>query len=402
VTALLVLTGFAVAYALSNAPRVVYLTAPTLGTRADAQALDVIVRHTMGASSFTEQGDGETLTYQAPDRIKDVHAFENTPSSSATTITIGSVEYNLLGQPLGQPGCWGESQISAQHPSFDQHPAMENLMALLGYPTALRRGTTFTIEKVVPATLLSVTRLVSTVLVNPKQFKAAVNSQRAVESSLQSKGLLRITTTVTTRGGDVVGLAIVKQGTFVTTSNKVVSGELTLAYTYSRFNSSPPIQTPPASDVLNTATNAPGNGGGSYDLGTCTFSVGIFPVNGVTTAVQNQYLALSQPLNAANVAFVTAVIPHYQTTLNSDAKRLPLVAALTKANMELADDAWPAGLQPSISSLIGARKTFIADIVDLPSTGYVTSAWTKKLYNDGAKAGTVDSTIQQDLGIPGV
>jgi hypothetical protein len=74
------------------------------------------------------------------------------------------------------------------------------------------------------------------------------------------------------------------------------------------------------------------------------------------------------------------VKPHYKTTLNTDAKRLgdPLVAALATANMELADDRWPAGVQASINDLIKARKIFIADIEDFPSTGDVTSAWTTK------------------------
>jgi hypothetical protein len=131
-------------------------------------------------------------------------------------------------------------------------------------------------------------------------------------------------------------------------------------------------------------------------------TVGPIPVKGVTASVKNQYLQLSQPLLAANDAFVNAVIPHYKTILNADAKRLggSLVAVLATANKELADDRWPAGVQSSINNLIKARKIFIADIEDLPPTGYVTTAWTQKLYDDGAIAGDIEDTILQDLGLP--
>ncbi len=129
---------------------------------------------------------------------------------------------------------------------------------------------------------------------------------------------------------------------------------------------------------------------------------GPIPVEGVTASVKNQYLTLSQPLLAANDAFVNGVIPHYRTILNVDAKRLggPLVAALTTANEELAADRWPAGVQSSVNNLIKARKIFIADIEDLPSSGYVTTAWTQKLYNDGALAGDIEDTLLAYLGLP--
>jgi hypothetical protein len=131
-------------------------------------------------------------------------------------------------------------------------------------------------------------------------------------------------------------------------------------------------------------------------------TVGPIPVEGVTASVKNQYLTLSQPLLAANDAFADAVMPHYKTTLNADAKRLggPLVAVLAAANGELAADRWPAGVQASITDLIKARKIFIADIEDLPSTGYVTTAWTQKLYDDGSLAGDIEDTILSDLGLP--
>jgi hypothetical protein len=131
-------------------------------------------------------------------------------------------------------------------------------------------------------------------------------------------------------------------------------------------------------------------------------TVGSIPVKGATASVANQYLTLSQHLLTANDAFVNAVMPHYKTILNADAKRLgaPLIAVLATANKELADDRWPQGVQSSINNLIKARKIFIADIEDLPSTGYVTTAWTQKLYNDGALAGDIEDTILQDLGLP--
>ena len=115
-----------------------------------------------------------------------------------------------------------------------------------------------------------------------------------------------------------------------------------------------------------------------------------------------QYLTLSRHLLAANDAFVTAVIPHYETTSNAKAKRLavPLVAALAKANAELAADKWPSAVQESVDGLIQARKTFIADLVDLPSTGHVTSKWTKKLYEDGAAAGNFEDGLLGELGLP--
>ena len=400
VTTLLVLTGLAVAYGVSNAPQAVNLTAPILGTAADAHSLDAVVTHTMDASSFTRRSEGETLIYQAPNRTEDEQAYENDPSSFATTISTGSEEYVLLGQLLGQTGCWSESP-SSPHVAFGRPYAMSDLTALLGYRTALRRGNQFTVEKVVPATLQSVTPVGITLTTSQKVYKQALRSQSGIEAYLHSKGLLRITTTVTTKGGFVVGIAVMKRGTFVTADNKVVTSGLNSSYAYGHFNSSPPIEPPPTQDVLNTPPNGQFIGAGANGSGTCASSVGVFPVKGVTTAVQNQYLTLSKPLLAANDAFVTAVIPHYRTTLNTDAKSLggPLVAALTKANMELAGDKWPAGVQTSINDLIKARKTFIADIENLPSTGYVTTAWTKKLYNDGAAAGNIEDTILSDLGL---
>ena len=131
-------------------------------------------------------------------------------------------------------------------------------------------------------------------------------------------------------------------------------------------------------------------------------TLGPIPVAGATASVKNQYLTLSEPLLAANDAFADAVMPHYETLPNADAKRLggALVAVLVTANRELAADRWPAGVQSSITNLIGARKVFIADIEDLSSTGYVTTAWTQKLYDDGALAGAVEDTILSDLGLP--
>lgn len=401
-TTLIVLTGLSAAYGASSAPRVVDLNAPTLGTAADAHTLDSIVQHTMNVSSFTRQSQGETLTYQAPNRTEDVQPFENHPSSYATSITIGSKEYDLLGQLLGQTGCWSESPTSTHGLAIGRAYAMSNLAGLLGYPTAVRRGNTFTVEKVVPATLQSVTPLVLTMTTSEKAYKQAVAHQQAVAAYLHSKGRLRVTTTVTIKGGFVVGVAVMKKGSFVTASNKVVSSALKFSFAYRNFNSSPPVNAPPAQDILNVTASGLSNGESAYGLGTCGSSVGSFPVKGVTTAIQNQYLTLSQPLLAANDAFVNAVIPHYKATLNVDAKRLgaPLVAALTRANVELADDRWPEGVQPSINSLIKARKTFIADIEDLPLNGYVTPSWTKTLYNDGAAAGNIDDTILRDLGLP--
>jgi hypothetical protein len=399
---LMVLTGLAVAYGLSNAPRAVYLTAPTLGTAADAEALDAIVQHTMDASSFTRHTQGETLIYQAPNRTEDEEAYENDPSSFATAITLGSKEYDLLGQPLGQAGCWVESALSSHNAAFGRPYAISNLAALFGYRTALRRSDHFTVEKIVPATLQSVTPIGVTLTTSQKAYKQAVRDRRAVEAYLHSKGQLRITTTVTTKDGFVAGVAVMNQGRFVTADNKVVSSGLNLSYTYGHFNSSPPIDSPPANDVLNTSPNGQFTGDGSNGLGTCGSSLGVFPVKGATTAVQNQYLTLNQPLLAANDAFVNAVIPHYKTTLNANAKRLgaPLVATLAKANMELAGDTWPRGVQASIDHLIKARKTFIAAIENLPSTGHVTTAWTRKLYDDGAAAGNIEDTILRDLGLP--
>lgn len=129
---------------------------------------------------------------------------------------------------------------------------------------------------------------------------------------------------------------------------------------------------------------------------------GVFRVKGVTADVQEQYLTLSRHLLAANDAFVNAVIPRYKTTSNANAKRLgrPLVAALAKANMDLAADKWPVGVQASVDDLIRARKAFIADIEDLPSSGYVTTKWTRKLYDDGAVAGDIEDGVLADLGLP--
>jgi hypothetical protein len=42
----------------------------------------------------------------------------------------------------------------------------------------------------------------------------------------------------------------------------------------------------------------------------------------------------------------------------------------------------------------------IADIEDLPPHGDVTSAWVKKLYDDGASAGSLDDTVRYELGLP--
>lgn len=142
---------------------------------------------------------------------------------------------------------------------------------------------------------------------------------------------------------------------------------------------------------LTYALGSPQNGG-----------IGVFHVKGVTPAVQKQYLSLSRHLLAANDAFVTAVIPHYETTSNAKAKRLgaPLVAALAKANKKLAADKWPASVQADVNDLIRARKEFIGDIEDLPSSGNVTTKWTKKLYDDGAVAGTIEDGILAELGLP--
>lgn len=356
----MVLTGLAVAYGISNPPRAVDLTAPTLGTPADAHALDAIVQHTMDASSFTRHSQGDTLIYQAPNRTEDEQAYENDPSSSATTIAVGSKEYDLVGQLLGQAGCWAESTISSDNAALGRRYAMSNLAALFGYRTALRRGDHFTVEKVVSATLQSVTPIGVTLTTSQKAYNQALRDRHAVEAYLHSKGQLRITTTITTEDGFVAGVAVMNRGTFVTAENKVVSSGLNVSYTYGHFNSSPPIDSPPENDVLNTSQNGQFIGDGANGLGTCGSSLGVLPVKGVTPAVQNQYLTLSQPLLAANDAFVNAVIPHYKTTSNANAKRLggPLVDALAKANMELAGDTWPRGSKRvSMTSSGPARRS---------------------------------------------
>lgn len=395
------LTGLAIAYGISNAPRAVSLTAPTLGTPAEAHALDAVVRRSMDASSFTRRSRGETLIYGAPNRTDDQNAFVNDPYSFATTITIGSQQYDLFGQLLGQAGCWVESSISLDKAPFGRPYAMSNLEALLGYRTALRRGDHFTVEKVVPATLQSVRPIGMTLTTSRKAYNEAVRGQRALAAYLHSKGLLRITTTVTTKGGFVARVAVRKEGTFVTADNNVISSGLNFSYSYGDFNSSPPVAPPPAIDVAKTSPSGQINLEGANGSASCASSIGVFPVKGVTTAVQDQYLTLSKPLLAANDAFVNAVIPHYTTTLNANAKRLggPLVGALAKANRELAGDTWPAGVQAKVDHLIKARRTFIADIENLPATGYVTTAWTRKLYDDGAAAGNIEDTLLRDLGL---
>jgi hypothetical protein len=277
---------------------------------------------------------------------------------------------------------------------------MSGLEALLKYPTAARQGDRFVVAKVIPATLGSVTKNEIAITTSQKAYNKAVAEGPAREAYLDSKGLVHVTATVTVKGGFVVAITSNRNGTFVTPHNGDVSGELNWSYSYGRFNSSAPVVAPPANELLDNSA------GGSFstaskDASCATGAIGQ-SVGGVTAAVQNQYLSLSQPLLAANDAFVAAVIPHYKTTSNPDAKRLsaPLVSVLSTANGELRDDRWPTGVQPSIDALIKARNRFITDIEDLPSTGDVTTAWTKKLYNDGASAGNIDETILHELGLP--
>jgi len=356
----------------------------------------------MQASSFTRTTTLETLVYQAPDSTRDVLASTNDPSQHSTTITIGSTEY-VFPQLAGQPDCWTETPAPPQDNGTGRTYALDDLRQLLRYSTALRQGDRFVVEKVIPATLQAVTQFGVSVTSSRKAYKEQVVHDRAVLSFLRhSKGLLDVTTTVTVRRSFVVAVRTKEQGTFVTPNNQVVSRHLGFGDSYGRFNSSPPIVPPPASDVLKQNPSGASLTTGASTPACLRTTYQPPPVKGTTPAMQNQYLVLSQPLSAANVTFATAVVPHYKTTSNADAKRLglPLVAVLTKANTALSDDPWPAGAKANIGDLIRARKRMIADIEDLPSRGDVTSAWLKKLYDDGQAVDNLDDMVRQDLGLP--
>jgi hypothetical protein len=393
----------AAGYAVTHSPRIVYMAAPTLGTAAQARALDSIVRHSMQASSFTRTTNLETLVYQAPNSTRDLLAFTNHPSQHLATITIGSTEY-VLPQVAGQPDCWIKTPAPTQDQTTGRTYALSDLMQLLRYSTALGQGDRFVVEKVVPATLLSVTPPEGTLTISSqKASKEQAVRERAELSFLRrSKGLLETKITVTVRRDFVVAVRIDEHGTFVTPNNQVVSRHLGSEDSYGHFNSTPPVAPPPAIDVWTqtaTGTSRTTGAGTASCVGT-TYEPP--PVKGTTPAIQNQYLTLSQPLSAANVNFATAVVPHYKTTSNVEAKRLglPLVEALSIANTALSDDPWPAGAKTNIASLIRTRSRMIAYINDLPSQGDVTSGWLKRLYDDGQTVDNLDDMVRQDLGLP--
>lgn len=395
-------TGLAAGYGQTDSPPIVAPAIPELGTAAQARALDAIVRHSMQASSFTRTTALETLVYQAPDRTRVVLTSTNDPPQTSSTITIGSTEYDSFGTLAGPSGCWTVAPAPTHNQVAGRTYALGDLTGLLHYSTALRQGDHFVVRKVVPATLLSVTPISVTVTTSQKVYQEQQAHDRAQLSFLRhSKGLLEVTTTVTVRRGFVVAVHTEEQGSFNSPDNQVVARHIEFGDSYGRFNSSPPVVPPPAGAVL--AQSANGTLGPGARLLACVSPTSPLPApKGVTAAMQNQYLALSQPLSAANVAFVTAVVAHYTTTSNADAKRVgqPLVAVLTNANTALSDDRWPPGARASVKSLVRARQRMIADIEDLPPHGDVTSAWVKKLYDDGASAGSLDDTVRYELGLP--
>jgi hypothetical protein len=391
----------AAGYAGTHSPRDVYVPNPKLGTADQARALDSIVRHSMQASSFTRTTNLETLVYEAPDSTRVVLAFTNDPSQHTTAITVGSTQY-VFPQIAGEPDCWTETPGPPQDQTAGRTYALSDLTQLLRYSTALRQGDRFVVEEVVPATLQSVTPIEGSLTSGQKHKEQVAHEGTQLLFLRNSTGLLEIKTTVTVRRDFVVAVRSQEQGTFVTPNNQVVSRHLGFGDSYGRFNSSPPVVPPPASDVLRqTATGtSPTTGAGTASCLGTTYEPP--PVKGTTPAIQNQYLTLSQPLSAANVNFATAVVPHYKTTSNAGAKRLglPLEAVLTNANTALSDDPWPAGAKANIDNLIRARIRMILDIENLPSRGDVTSAWLKKLYDDGQAAGNLDDMVRQDLGLP--
>ena len=92
-----------------------------------------------------------------------------------------------------------------------------------------------------------------------------------------------------------------------------------------------------------------------------------------------------------------------KATLNVDAKRLgaPLVAALTRANVELADDRWPEGVQPNVDGLIRIQEDFYRRHRGLTVERLRDAIVDEEtLYNDGAAAGNIDDTNLRDLGLP--